>query len=151
MVRLARGILGTGGYSAVASVGTAREALQALQDVDVVLLDHQLPDASGMEVLDTIRARPQAPAVIMVTAHGNESLAASPQWCPCFCGTHVTLAIAVGPLAGFEPTHDRAYRLVTLASEGRSVTLASLADHVVELPLDPGTFTSDIIEVVGRR
>jgi DNA-binding response OmpR family regulator len=77
MVRLARGILRANGYTSVASVGSAREALEALAETDVVLLDHQLPDTSGLEVLDAIRARPNPPAVVMVTAHGNESLAAA--------------------------------------------------------------------------
>ena len=45
--------------------------------MDVVLLDHQLPDTTGLEVLEAIRARPQPPAVILITAHGNESLAAT--------------------------------------------------------------------------
>jgi DNA-binding response OmpR family regulator len=77
MIRLARGILRASGYAAVTSVGTAREALAAIAEADVVLLDHQLPDTSGLDVLDAIRARPNPPAVIMVTAHGNESLAAT--------------------------------------------------------------------------
>ncbi len=43
----------------------------------MVLLDHQLPDTTGLEVLEAIRRRPQPPAVILITAHGNESLAAT--------------------------------------------------------------------------
>jgi CheY-like chemotaxis protein len=77
MVRLARGILVANGYTAVSSVGSAREALESVGDAEVVLLDHQLPDTSGLEVLDAIRSRPNPPAVVMVTAHGNESLAAA--------------------------------------------------------------------------
>ena len=77
MVRLAQGILRANGFAAVTAVSTAREALDAMGEADIVLLDHQLPDASGLEILDAIRARPQPPSVIMVTAHGNESLAAS--------------------------------------------------------------------------
>ena len=53
------------------------EALELLEGVDVVLLDHQLPDTTGLEVLEAIRTRPQPPAVILITAHGNESLAAT--------------------------------------------------------------------------
>ncbi len=334
MVRLARGILRSGGYSSVAAVGSAREAFEALHDVDVVLLDHQLPDASGLEVLDGIRARPQPPAVIMITAHGNESLAATalrrgaddylakdsslaallPQvlervrrnrelrkalgaaeqdlmraermaaigemtvtlhheinnpLMSAFADVELLLAdpdtpaegrqetltsvldslrrirdivrqigdlrairtksylpgvsmvelggaaddssslrrgtaallvpdedlarvvslllrhagfeverygsasdlraaaqrigvslvvvmggtgaAGVHPLAGFEPESDRDYRIVALASGAHAQTLAGLADHVVELPFDPDTFTAHIIEVVGRR
>ncbi len=77
MVRLAQGILRANGFGAVAAVTTGREALEALGEADVVLLDHQLPDTSGLELLDAIRARPNPPAVVMVTAHGNESLAAA--------------------------------------------------------------------------
>jgi DNA-binding response OmpR family regulator len=57
--------------------GSGREALESLESVDIVLLDHQLPDSSGLEVLDAIRARPNPPAVVLITAHGNESLAAT--------------------------------------------------------------------------
>jgi CheY-like chemotaxis protein len=77
MVRLARGILETSGFTAITAVGAGREALAALGQADVVILDHQLPDASGLELLDAIRSRPNPPSVIMVTAHGNESLAAA--------------------------------------------------------------------------
>jgi DNA-binding response OmpR family regulator len=77
MVRLARGILHGNGFTDVGAVGTAREAIACLDAIDVVLLDHQLPDTSGLDLLDAIRARPSPPAVVMVTAHGNESLAAT--------------------------------------------------------------------------
>ena len=42
-----------------------------------MLLDQQLPDTSGLDVLDAIRTRPRPPAVVLVTGHGNESLVAS--------------------------------------------------------------------------
>ncbi len=77
MSRLVRKILFDNGFTAVKTAATGREALDALDGVDVVLLDHQLPDTTGLEVLDAIRARPQPPAVVLVTAHGNESLAAT--------------------------------------------------------------------------
>ncbi len=77
MVRLVRKILAASGFVSVEHAPTGQEALQRLEGVDVVLLDHQLPDTSGLEVLEAIRARPHPPAVIMVTAHGNESLAAT--------------------------------------------------------------------------
>lgn len=77
MVRLVRKILADNGFTAIAHAVSGREALDSLEGVDVVLLDHQLPDTTGLEVLDAIRARPNPPAVIVVTAHGNESLAAT--------------------------------------------------------------------------
>ena len=77
IVRLVQHILKTHGLGPARQVGTGREALSALEGIDVVLLDHQLPDTSGLDVLDAIRARPTPPAVVLVTAHGNESLAAT--------------------------------------------------------------------------
>jgi DNA-binding response OmpR family regulator len=77
MARLVRKILADNGFHSVVHAATGREALDLLEGMDVVLLDHQLPDTTGLEVLEAIRTRPQPPAVILVTAHGNESLAAT--------------------------------------------------------------------------
>lgn len=77
MVRLVRKILAANGFASIEHVPSGREALERLEGVDVVLLDHQLPDTTGLEVLEAIRSRPQPPAVILITAHGNESLAAT--------------------------------------------------------------------------
>jgi len=73
VVRLAR----THGFGEGIHVTSGRAALQALDGVDIVLLDHHLPDASGLEILEAVRARPDPPAVIVITGHGNESLAAA--------------------------------------------------------------------------
>jgi DNA-binding response OmpR family regulator len=75
--RLVQHVLKTHGYAPAQQVGTGREALGSLEDVDIVLLDQQLPDTSGLDVLDAIRNRPSAPAVVLVTGHGNESLVAT--------------------------------------------------------------------------
>jgi DNA-binding response OmpR family regulator len=77
MVRLVRKILAANGFVSVEHAPTGRQALELLEGVDVVLLDHQLPDTTGLEVLEAIRTRPHPPAVILITAHGNESLAAT--------------------------------------------------------------------------
>jgi DNA-binding response OmpR family regulator len=77
IVRLVQHVLQANGMGAALQVTTGREALASLSGIDIVLLDHQLPDSSGLDVLDAIRGRPQPPAVILITAHGNESLAAS--------------------------------------------------------------------------
>ncbi len=58
---------------AVATAGSGREALGMLDDVgpDVVLLDLQLPDMSGLDVLKEIRERRPLCDVIMLTGHGT--------------------------------------------------------------------------------
>jgi DNA-binding response OmpR family regulator len=77
IVRLMQHVLKAHGLGPARQVSSGREALTSLEGIDVVLLDHQLPDTSGLDVLDAIRARPTPPAVVLVTAHGNESLAAT--------------------------------------------------------------------------
>jgi DNA-binding response OmpR family regulator len=75
--RLVQHVLKAHGYEPAVQVSTGREALASLDGVDIVLLDQQLPDTSGLDVLDAIRTRPTPPAVILITGHGNESLVAS--------------------------------------------------------------------------
>jgi DNA-binding response OmpR family regulator len=77
ITRLVQHVLHANGWGPAVEVTTGREALALLDGIDIVLLDHQLPDTSGIEVLGAIRARSAPPAVIVVTAHGNESLAAA--------------------------------------------------------------------------
>jgi DNA-binding NtrC family response regulator len=57
----------------VHAAATAAEGLQLADDVDpdVILLDLRLPDASGLEVLKTLRTRHPEAAVLMVTAFGQ--------------------------------------------------------------------------------
>jgi DNA-binding response OmpR family regulator len=77
IARLVQHILKGHGMKPAVQVSSGREALASLAAVDIVLLDQQLPDTRGLDVLDAIRARPAPPAVVMITAHGNESLAAT--------------------------------------------------------------------------
>lgn len=57
----------------VTTAGTAAEGLQAAQraEADVVLLDLSLPDQSGLEVLQQLRAERPSTEVIVLTAHGT--------------------------------------------------------------------------------
>jgi CheY-like chemotaxis protein len=75
--RLERRMLERAGFSQITVVSTAVAALQAADQADIILLDHQLPDTSGLDVLTTLRARPSQPSVIVITAHGSEATAAS--------------------------------------------------------------------------
>jgi len=75
--RLVQHVLRAHGYEPAVQVPTGREALTSLAGIDIVLLDQQLPDTSGLDVLDAIRTRPAPPAVVLVTGHGNESLVAA--------------------------------------------------------------------------
>jgi DNA-binding NtrC family response regulator len=55
------------------TAGSGAEALTAIASVqpDVVLLDLQLPDTSGLDVLKAIRERQPACDIIMLTGHGT--------------------------------------------------------------------------------
>jgi DNA-binding response OmpR family regulator len=75
--RLVQHILRSHGMGPARQVTTGREALASLEGIDIIILDHQLPDTNGLDLLDAIRTLPAAPAVVLVTGHGNESLAAA--------------------------------------------------------------------------
>ena len=76
LATLASGVLTAHGFPAPAHVTTGAQALLAAARADVLLLDQSLPDMQGREVLAALRAFPQPPAVVMVTAHGSEAFAA---------------------------------------------------------------------------
>lgn len=62
-------------------VGEAADADQALallrdQAVDVVLLDIQMPGRDGLRLAAALKALPQPPAVVFVTAHSDHALQA---------------------------------------------------------------------------
>ncbi|HEU4698955.1 MAG TPA: response regulator [Gemmatimonadales bacterium] len=75
MTRLLRAIIAAEGYAAH-HVATGQAALEAAGGADIVLLDHHLPDMRGLDVLEAIRARADAPSVVLVTAHGDVGVVA---------------------------------------------------------------------------
>lgn len=77
MARLLRVLLEQQGFGPIEHVGTGAAALDVASRFDVVLLDHQLPDVSGVEVVASLRSGPHPPSVVLVTGHGNEALAAA--------------------------------------------------------------------------
>jgi two-component system response regulator AtoC len=59
---------------AVATVAAARERLEN-DCPDLILLDHQLPDGTGLDLLSEINAQPCMPPVIMITGVQDTDLA----------------------------------------------------------------------------
>jgi DNA-binding NtrC family response regulator len=57
-----------------ADLGSARFTIDR-EVPDLVLLDVNLPDGSGIDLLKELSGRPKAPPVIIITAHGSERLA----------------------------------------------------------------------------
>ncbi|MFT5458375.1 MAG: two-component system response regulator HydG, partial [Myxococcota bacterium] len=69
-------ILGDEGLE-VTTANDGAEALAALDahPVDLVVSDLVMPGVDGLELLATLAGRPDAPGVVLVTAHGDERLA----------------------------------------------------------------------------
>jgi DNA-binding NarL/FixJ family response regulator len=66
---LARRLLGAGGFEVVGEAADGRAAVTAARKLqpDVVLLDIQLPDIDGFEVLARLQDRPAGPAVVLTS------------------------------------------------------------------------------------
>lgn len=76
IVRLMASTLTQHGFRPPREVGTGHAALAAADQADILLLDYRLPDLSGTEVLERLQHHPKRPAVILVTGHGGEEVAA---------------------------------------------------------------------------
>jgi DNA-binding response OmpR family regulator len=76
IVRLMSSALTRKGLSPPLEVSTGRAAIASAAQADILLLDYQLPDLTGMEVLEHLRHHPNPPSVVVVTAHGGEDIAA---------------------------------------------------------------------------
>ena len=74
---MVRRLLQAHGYPEPRVVMTGAAALESGEPWDIILLDHQLPDVTGLEMLASLRAREGRPSIIVITGHGDESLAAS--------------------------------------------------------------------------
>lgn len=76
IVRVYEEVLRHAGFEVRAIATTSREALEA-DPVDIILLDHHLPDGEGLDLLGPLRNQTDQPSIIMVTGAGDEHLAAS--------------------------------------------------------------------------
>jgi DNA-binding response OmpR family regulator len=77
MSALVRHLITSQGLPEPKVVMTGADALAVEEAFDIILLDHQLPDTTGLEVLASLRSREGRPSVILITGNGDESLAAS--------------------------------------------------------------------------
>lgn len=64
-------------FEVVASVGRGVDALAAVteHDPDVLVLDLEMPDLDGIEVLEALQARPVRTRVVVLTLHRDPVLA----------------------------------------------------------------------------
>ncbi len=77
IITLLTAVLTADGFPTPTAVGAGGEALAASDGVDVGLLDHNLPDMQGTEVLEHLNRQAHPPSVVLITAHGDESVAAT--------------------------------------------------------------------------
>lgn len=96
----------------VPSLASARSALAAGR-FDVVLVDYDLDDGKGPELVESLRASPGRPAIIATSAHaaGNEALVAAGADAACpklgFADIGAILARVVGLKSAAEPDSRR--------------------------------------------
>ena len=99
------------GYSLISGFnGAAGLKLAADARPDVVLLDIDLPDSNGIDVLERIHRLPAPPPVIMITGYGEISLAVR--------------AIRAGALDFIEKPYERSSLLVAIRSAARLSSVA---------------------------
>lgn len=75
--RLLTAIVERQGHGLVQVATSIAEGVRLSGEADLILLDHQLPDGEGLAVVPVVRAAASRPAVILITAHGGEALAAA--------------------------------------------------------------------------
>src|SRR5207237_7992359 len=56
------------------SAAAARKVM-AREYPDLLLLDIEMPEENGLELLRDLRSKPASPAIIMITAYGSEQVA----------------------------------------------------------------------------
>jgi DNA-binding response OmpR family regulator len=77
MTTMVRHLIKSQGLPDPKVVMTGGDALALTDPFDIILLDHQLPDTTGLDVLASLRSRAGRPSVILITGNGDESLAAA--------------------------------------------------------------------------
>ena len=74
-----RSLQSSGFDYSVETAATGQEALERLRDsekpYDLILLDHGLPDCTGLDILDQIQTLSPHSPVVMITGYDNEEFA----------------------------------------------------------------------------
>lgn len=101
------------GYEVIqaATLGIARQAVRR-GDADIILLDVQLPDGYGPDLLDEIARQPVRPPIILITAYGDIEMAVEAMK----SGAHDFLQKPI-QLAQLEKSIQRAQEIVALRRE----------------------------------
>jgi DNA-binding response OmpR family regulator len=137
MVRLVRQIICAAGFPDPAHVATGAEAVAAAQGADVVLIDQHLPDTNGLDLLGALRAGSNPPAIVLLTAHGSESLPHLLERVRRARARRDALAVAEGDRVRAERLAAVGEMTVTLHHEINNPLMAAMAE--VELLLgEPG-------------
>ena len=105
----------------VETLGSAHAVLGAFQP-DIILLDIELPDGNGMDLLDEAAALEPAPKIIIMTAHSSSDMAVE--------------AIQKGAFDFLTKPFDAARLKVTLDNAAAQLTLVKRADKLAQLERD---------------
>ena len=70
----ARALLGSAGYEVVGEAADGESGVRVARDLspDLVLLDIQLPDITGFEVIRLVHSEPHPPAVVLISSREAE-------------------------------------------------------------------------------
>lgn len=141
---------------ACVSAGTHVERALATWGADLVVLEHRLPDASGLDVLATLKVRwPRLP-VVMATGYGSEAVCAAAlklgirdyfikPWAPAEIVASFRAILSVGPRDGAQrqnllatPREDARRR--PGARNGQAAAIHRAAQRIQENLEDPVPF-----------
>ena len=126
LARTYEGFLQHAGYHAeiAQTAAAAREKLSA-QTPDLVLLDLQLPDGNGIEILEAAQDRPDAPPVVVITANASMNAAIE--------------AMRAGALDFLAKPFDKARLLVTVEGALERASLRKIiSKRTIETPTAQG-------------
>lgn len=117
---------------------SGEEAMGALAGgvFDAMVLDYQLPDATGLQLLQQIRAQTEGLPIIMITASGNEQVAVS------------ALKSGASDYVVKEPGYER--ELPRAVEQAAEAARASAAEAVLQAELERRAKTDPLTGLLNR-